>query len=109
MIKSIFYFLLACIFEVGGGYLVWIWIKGDRSLWIGILGMVMLIVYGLVATLQTSTFGRVFAGYGGIFIVFSIVWAAIFDGFKPDRFDYIGAVLILIGVFIMLYARNFMR
>ncbi|PAF51454.1 hypothetical protein BKH43_02090 [Helicobacter sp. 13S00401-1] len=109
MIKSILYFLLACIFEVGGGYLVWIWLKNDRPLWIGILGMVMLAVYGVVATLQTSTFGRVFAGYGGIFIVFSIVWAMVFDKFKPDRFDIVGAVLILLGVFIMLYGRNFIK
>ena len=60
-------------------------------------------LYGVVACLQTSGFGRVYATYGGIFIVMALVWAWKIDGFKPDRWDVIGASIALIGVCIIMY------
>jgi small multidrug resistance family-3 protein len=104
IIKSLMIFLLAGIFEIGGGYLVWLWLKEDRPLWYGILGGIVLALYGAVATLQTAGFGRVYAAYGGIFIVLSLLWAWKVDNFKPDRYDILGAFIALIGVFIIFYA-----
>lgn len=75
IIKSIFYFILAGIFEIGGGYFIWIWLRYEKSFWYGILGAVILILYGIIPTLQLSgtNFGKVYAAYGGIFIVLSIL------------------------------------
>lgn len=101
--KSIVLFLFACLFEVGGGYLIWLWLREDRSFYIGLIGGALLVIYGILATFQPESFGRVYGAYGGVFIVFSILWAYIFDGFKPDRYDFIGAIIILIGVGIMMY------
>ena len=69
----------------------------------GILGGIILFLYGIVATYQTATFGRVYAAYGGIFILLSVLWAWKVDNFKPDRYDIIGALVALIGVFIIFY------
>ncbi|WP_316747056.1 YnfA family protein [Pedobacter gandavensis] len=104
IVKSILIFLLAGICEIGGGYLVWLWLKEDKPFWYGILGAVILTFYGAVATWQTNSFGRVYAAYGGIFIALSLLWAWKFDGFKPDRYDIIGALIALIGVCIIFYA-----
>ncbi|PAF52279.1 YnfA family protein [Helicobacter sp. 13S00477-4] len=104
MIKSISIFILACIFEVGGGYLIWIWMKQNQSIWIGLFGAICIVIYGLIATLQTDSFGRVYAAYGGIFIIFSLLWACFIDGFKPDKYDIIGSIVILSGVSIMMYS-----
>ncbi|RAX56755.1 hypothetical protein CCZ01_08595 [Helicobacter monodelphidis] len=104
MLKSIGIFILAAFLEVGGGYLVWLWLKEEKSVVIGVTGMILLALYGIVATLQTEGFGRVYAAYGGIFIVFSIFWAMKFDEFKPDMWDIIGAIIALVGVGIMMYA-----
>jgi small multidrug resistance family-3 protein len=30
---SIIYFLLAGLCEIGGGYLVWLWLREGKSLW----------------------------------------------------------------------------
>ncbi len=103
VIKSLLLFLLAGVFEIGGGYLVWQWIKNDRPVWYGLLGIIMLALYGIVATLQTATFGRVYAAYGGIFIVMALIWACKIDGFKPDRYDIFGAFIALLGVCIIIY------
>ncbi|MDR2272065.1 MAG: YnfA family protein [Sphingobacterium sp.] len=104
VLKSLLIFLLAGVCEIGGGYLVWLWLKEDKSFWYGILGAMILALYGVVATLQTANFARTYATYGGIFIVLSLLWAWKVDGFKPDRYDIIGAFIALVGVCIIFYA-----
>ena len=67
--KSIFYFVLAGLFEIGGGYLIWLWIREGKSIWYAVLGAVILVLYGIIPTLQPANFGRVYAASGGILIV----------------------------------------
>ena len=104
VIKSLLIFVFAGICEIGGGYLIWLWLKNDKPFWYGILGAIILVFYGVAATWQTANFGRVYATYGGVFIVLSLLWAWKVDNFKPDRFDIIGAVICLVGVFVIFYA-----
>lgn len=104
LLKSILIFILAGFCEIGGGYLIWLWLKEGKPLWYGIAGTVIMALYGIVATLQTSSFGRVYAAYGGIFIVLSLFWAWKFDNFIPDKFDMIGVLVVLAGVGIMYYS-----
>ncbi|WP_455790354.1 YnfA family protein [Clostridium butyricum] len=108
ILKSIFYFILAGIFEIGGGYLIWIWLRNGKSFWYGIIGAVVLILYGIIPTLQPSSanFGKVYAAYGGIFIVLSILWGWKVDNITPDRFDIIGGIIALIGVLVIMYAHR---
>lgn len=105
IIKSIFYFLLAGVFEIGGGYLVWIWLRDGKSIWYGILGALTLILYGVIPTLQpqSANFGKVYAAYGGIFIMLSILWGWKIDNVTPDKFDLIGGAVAIIGVIIIMY------
>ena len=106
IIKSVFYFIVAGIFEIGGGYLIWIWLRDGKSIWYGIFGGVSLIVYGIIPTLQppSANFGRVYATYGGIFIVLSILWGWKIDNIIPDKFDLIGGIIAITGALIIMYA-----
>jgi len=104
IVRSLLLFVAAGICEIGGGYLVWLWIKESKPIYYGLVGLAILGLYGVVATLQPSNFGRVYATYGGIFIVMALLWAWRVDGFKPDRYDIIGAVVALAGVMIIMYA-----
>ena len=102
--KSLFYFILAGLFEIGGGYLVWLWLREGKSLGVGILGGIILCLYGVIPTLQPpADFGRVYAAYGGIFIVLSIIWGWKVDQVQPDRYDIIGGAISLVGVLIIMY------
>jgi len=101
--KSLFYFLLAGLFEIGGGYLVWLWLREGKSLGLGILGGIVLCLYGVIPTLQPAGFGRVYAAYGGIFIVLSILWGWKIDQVQPDRYDLIGGAIALAGVLVIMY------
>jgi small multidrug resistance family-3 protein len=101
-IKSIFYFVVAGLCEIGGGYLVWLWLRENKSVWHGFFGASVLVLYGVIPTLQPANFGRVYAAYGGIFIVLSILWGWQIDKIAPDRFDVIGGLVALIGVAIII-------
>ncbi|WP_138497954.1 YnfA family protein [Nostoc sp. PA-18-2419] len=104
MIKSLLYFLWAGLFEITGGYLVWLWLREAKPFWWGILGGIALAIYGVIATLQPANFGRVYAAYGGIFIAMAMLWGWKVDGVIPDRYDLIGAGLALISVLIIMFA-----
>jgi len=101
--KSVFYFLIAGLFEIGGGYLIWLWIREGKPVSYAVLGAVILTAYGIIPTFQPANFGRVYAAYGGVFIVLSILWGWGVDGIKPDRFDLIGGCIALAGVTIIMY------
>lgn len=103
VLVTIFFFLLAGILEIGGGYLVWIWLRDDHSWLIGALGGLILFLYGIVPTFQPSHFHRIYAAYGGVFIILSLLWGWIFDGTKPDFYDTLGSIIALIGVAIIFY------
>lgn len=106
IVKSLLLFVLAGLCEIGGGYLVWLWLKQDKALWYGILGGLILALYGVVATWQAASFGRVYAAYGGIFIVLAVLWAWQVDGFKPDHFYYRGNHLPRRGTCYLLCTEN---
>ena len=103
--RSVALFVLAAIAEIGGAWLVWQGVREHRGLvWTG-AGVIALGLYGFVATLQfDANFGRILAAYGGVFVVGSQTWGMVADGFRPDRFDVIGAAVCLVGVAIIMYA-----
>ena len=101
--KSLFYFVLAGLCEIGGGYLVWLWLREGKNIWFAIFGAGVLILYGIIPTFQPAHFGRVYAAYGGIFILLAILWGWRVDKIVPDKFDLIGGMIALIGVFVIMY------
>ena len=92
ILKSILLFIAAGLCEIGGGYLIWHWLKGRFSLPIGLVGAALLVLYGVLPNFQPSSqFGRVYAAYGGVFIIMSLLWDWKFDGKVPDKPDAWGA------------------
>jgi len=103
VVRSIAYFLLAGLLEIGGGYLVWLSLRDHRPAWLGVIGALALAAYGVVATLQPANFGRVYAAYGGVFIVLAVAWGWVVDGHRPDRWDYLGGALCVFGMALIMY------
>jgi small multidrug resistance family-3 protein len=105
VLRSILLFVLAAMAEIGGAWMVWQGVREHRGLaWIG-AGIAALSAYGFVATFQDDPhFGRILAAYGGIFVAGSLTWGIVFDGFRPDRYDVIGALVCLCGVAVIMYA-----
>lgn len=102
--RSLALFAVAAVAEIGGAYLVWQGIRGDRGWpWV-VAGGLGLALYGVIATFQPeASFGRVFAAYGGVFIVGSILWGVAVEGFRPDRWDLVGAGICLVGMALIMF------
>ncbi|MEO1057132.1 MAG: YnfA family protein [Actinomycetota bacterium] len=104
-LRSVALFAVAAVLEIGGAWLIWQGVREHRGVaWIGV-GIAALAGYGFVATFQDDpNFGRILAAYGGIFVVGSLLWGVVADGFRPDRYDIAGALICLVGVGVIMYA-----
>ncbi|MFH9351997.1 YnfA family protein [Kitasatospora sp. NPDC017646] len=104
VLRSVALFALAALAEIGGCWLVWQSVREQRPWWLAGLGVVALGAYGFVAALQPdSEFGRVLAAYGGVFVAGSLLWGVVVDGFRPTRYDVLGALICLAGVGVIMY------
>ena len=83
--------------------MAWQALRGGKGWPWGLLGAAVLVFYGVIPTLQRPHFGRVYAAYGGIFVVLSLLWAWWFDRTAPDGPDAVGALLCLLGVGVIMY------
>ncbi|PZE20899.1 YnfA family protein [Paenibacillus xerothermodurans] len=102
---AILLFVVAGLAEIGGGYMVWLWLRESKPAWYGIVGSLILVAYGVIPTLHSfPTFGRVYAAYGGVFIVLAVIWGWWVDKKTPDIYDWIGAFICIAGVSVMLWA-----
>ena len=45
ILNSILLFIVAGLCEIGGGYLVWLYLREGKSLWFALAGAVVLILY----------------------------------------------------------------
>ena len=78
--------------------------REKKTIVLGALGGIILFVYGIIPTLQPAEFGRVYAAYGGIFIVSSIIWGRMVDKKKPDKYEIIGSIVAAIGAIVIFYS-----
>ena len=87
--RSIALFIAAGLAEIGGGYLVWRWLRDGAPVIVGILGGAILVLYGVIPTFQRSAdFGRIYAAYGGVFVVASLLWGwGVDKQARPIRLD----------------------
>jgi small multidrug resistance family-3 protein len=104
VLRSVGLFVVAAVAEIGGAWLIWQGVREHRG-WLWLFGGVLALgAYGFVATLQPDAhFGRILAAYGGIFVAGSLIWAAVVDHYRPDRFDVMGALICLVGVAVIMY------
>ncbi|HYN87135.1 MAG TPA: YnfA family protein [Ardenticatenaceae bacterium] len=106
LLRALLLFLLAGVAEIGGGWLVWQWLREGKGILVGVFGGAILFLYGVIPTWQAEpVFGRLYAAYGGIFVILSLLWGWWVDEWRPDRFDILGAAFALTGVAIIMWGR----
>lgn len=103
ILRSVGLFVLAGLAEIGGGYLVWQWMRSDWSAAALVVGAMVLVAYGFIPPLQAASFGRTYAAYGGVFIIMAVLWGWLVDRRVPDRFEVLGAGVCLVGVAIIMF------
>jgi small multidrug resistance family-3 protein len=97
------YALTACA-EILGCYLPYLWLKKSASPWLLLIAAVSLALFVWLLTLHPHPAGRVYAAYGGVFIVVSVFWLWLVDGVLPDRWDLVGTAIVLVGAAVIYFA-----
>jgi small multidrug resistance family-3 protein len=106
-LKTLAIFVAAAVGELGGTYAVWRWLRLGATPLLALVGVGALLAYAVVQTYQPEDrYGRVYAAYAGVFLVGAMLWGWLIDGKTPDRFDWIGAAITLLGVVVVLFGRR---
>lgn len=101
---SFVYFALAALAEIAGCFAFWAWLRLDRSPFWALPGICSLALFAYLLTrVESDAAGRAYAGYGGIYIVSSIVWLWLIEHRTPDRWDLLGAAICLVGAALILF------
>jgi small multidrug resistance family-3 protein len=102
---SIPIFVAAAIAEIAGCFAFWAWLRLDKpAVWL-LPGVASLVLFAWLLTLaDVPAAGRAYAAYGGIYIAASLSWLWLVEGVRPDRWDFLGAAICVIGASIILFA-----
>ena len=116
--QSIFIFCLAGLAEIMGGWMIWVAVRGQQKAddsnaekdtvrkpwWFALIGSCVLVCYGFIPCMQpTDSFGRLYAVYGGFFILLSFLFGWALDGDKPDIGDMVGGLIAVAGVCVVMF------
>lgn len=102
--QTLIFFLLAALAEITGCYTFWMWLRLGKSIWWIVPGLLALIIFATALTkIDASNAGRAYAAYGGIYILSSLIWLQLVEGVQPDKWDFIGVVLSLLGTVVILF------
>ena len=102
------WFFLAALFEIGGCYAFWLWLRMGKSAWWIVPGLLSLTLFALLLTrVEAAYAGRAYAAYGGIYIVASLLWLGVVERTRPLASDWLGAALCVMGATIILLGPRF--
>ncbi len=100
--KTLLLFVLTAIAEIVGCYLPYLWLKKDGPVWLLIPGAVSLALFVWLLSLHPTAAGRVYAAYGGVYVVTAIAWLWLVDGYRPTAWDLIGSAVSVAGMAIII-------
>lgn len=102
-LKAFLLYAGAAFAEIAGCFAFWAWLRLGQPAWWAAAGTGALIVFALLLTRIDAAFaGRAFAAYGGVYIAASLVWLAVAEGQRPDRWDMLGAAIAVAGAALIL-------
>ena len=101
MLKTTFLFFVTALCEIIGCFLPWLWLKRGATAWLLIPAGMSLALFVWLLTLHPATSGRVYAAYGGVYVVTALLWLRIVDGVKLSLYDWSGALVALCGMLII--------
>ena len=98
MLSTVLIFFATAVAEIVGCFLPWLWLKKNGSAWLLIPAAFSLMLFVWLLTLHPAASGRVYAAYGGVYVVTALIWLRVVDGIKLSSWDYIGAAIAFCGM-----------
>ncbi|QCZ95477.1 YnfA family protein [Salinimonas iocasae] len=103
-IKTVGLFFITALAEILGCYLPYLWLRENKSVWLLVPASLCLIVFAWLLSLHPTAAGRIYAAYGGVYILMAILWLWLVDGIKPTIWDIVGSGVALLGMAIIMFA-----
>jgi len=107
MLKTAGLFFLTAVAEIVGCYLPYLWLKEGKSAWLLVPAAISLAFFAWLLSLHPTAAGRVYAAYGGVYVMVAIFWLWGVDGVRPTTWDIVGSLVAVTGMaIIMIGARE---
>ena len=104
ILRTLALFAITALAEIVGCYLPYLWLRQDRSAWLLLPAALALALFVWLLTLHPTAAGRVYAAYGGVYILVAILWLWLVDGIRPTLWDLVGSLVALLGMAIIMFA-----
>lgn len=101
MIKTTLLFFATALAEIVGFFLPWLWLRRGASAWLLLPAGLSLALFVWLLTLHPAASGRVYAAYGGVYVMTALLWLRVVDGIKLSLSDWLGAGIALCGMLII--------
>lgn len=105
-LKTVGLFLLTALAEIVGCYLPYLWLREDKSIWLLVPAAFSLALFAWLLSLHPTAAGRVYAAYGGVYILMAILWLWVIDGIRPTSWDLLGSGVAILGMAIIMFSPN---
>ncbi len=102
MIKTSLLFFITALAEIIGCYLPWLWLKQNGSVWLLLPAAISLGLFAWLLTLHPAASGRIYAAYGGVYVLTALLWLRWVDGIKLSHTDWLGAIIVLLGLLVLI-------
>jgi small multidrug resistance family-3 protein len=94
----------AALAEIAGCFAFWAWLRLGRSAWWLVPGLAALALFAVLLTrAEGAAAWRAYAAYGGVYVAASLLWLWGVEGVRPDRWDLLGAAVVLAGAAVILF------
>lgn len=101
MIKTTLLFFATALAEIVGCFLPWLWLKRHGSALLLLPAALSLAMFVWLLTLHPAASGRVYAAYGGVYVVTALLWLRVVDGVKLSVYDWAGAAIAFCGMLVI--------
>ena len=101
LLKTIGLFFVTALAEITGCFLPWLWLRKSGPAWLLIPAAASLALFVWLLTLHPAASGRVYAAYGGVYVVTALLWLRVVDGVTLSALDWTGAGIALLGMSII--------
>lgn len=101
LLKTTLLFFITALAEIIGCFLPWLWLKKGASMWLLLPAALSLGLFVWLLTLHPAASGRVYAAYGGVYVLTAMLWLRVVEGVRLSAWDWSGALIALSGMLII--------
>lgn len=101
--KTFLLYVATAAAEIVGCFLPYLWLREGHSVWLLVPAALSLALFAWLLTLHPAAAGRVYAGYGGVYVSVALVWLWAVERIRPTAWDWSGVALALAGMAVIAF------